>query len=219
MKCQRVKSDYLNLKQLTENASHELMTPLAVVTTKLDTLIQDETLTSEQFVQITDIYTSIKKSTRLNQSLMLLTKLENNLVPEDEEIEVGTIILFKLEQFQELIQAKELTVNYEVGTLPIKASGYLFEILINNLYTNAIRHNLQKGHIEINLSGKQMIFKNMGIQEPLSTKLIFQRFHKSQQSQGMGLGLTLVKYICQHYNYALIYSFENKTHIFTVKFQ
>jgi signal transduction histidine kinase len=71
----RVTHDYLNLKQFTENASHEMMTPLAVVTTKLDTLIQDETLSAGQLEQITDIYGSINKSTLLNQSLLFLAKL------------------------------------------------------------------------------------------------------------------------------------------------
>jgi signal transduction histidine kinase len=79
----RVTHDYLNLKQFTENASHEMMTPLAVVTTKLDTLIQDETLSAEQLAQITDIYSSINKSSRLNQSLLLLAKLENKLITEE----------------------------------------------------------------------------------------------------------------------------------------
>jgi signal transduction histidine kinase len=214
----KVKKDYSNLKQLTENASHELMTPLAVVTTKLDTLIQDEGLSSEQLAQIREIYTSIKKSTRLNQSLILLTKLENKLFQDEDEIEISSIILAKREQFKELTDAKELRVECQVKKMSLKANSYLFEILVNNLFTNAIRHNHQKGKIEIDLSDNQMIFKNTGISQALSPISIFERFQKSKDSQGQGLGLTLVKSICQYYDFKVFYNFQNEIHLFTIIF-
>src|SRR5476651_859745 len=79
----RVKNDYQNLKTFTENASHEMMTPIAVITSKLDTLIQDETLKSEQYAQINDIYAATNKLARLNQSLLLLVKIENDLIQDN----------------------------------------------------------------------------------------------------------------------------------------
>lgn len=213
----RVNNDYLNLKELTENASHELMTPLALVTTKLDNLIQDDNLTSEQLSQITEIYTSIKKSTRLNQSLLLLAKLDNKLFKDKDVIEVSIVVLNKMKQFQELIENKELTITYHGEELFIKADGYLFEILINNLFTNAIRHNFQKGNIQIDLGIKHLIFTNTGTSSALPTS-IFQRFQKSKNSKGMGLGLTLAKHICQYYKFDIEYSFQHNNHSFTVTF-
>lgn len=212
----RVKDDYLNLKQFTENASHEMMTPLAVVTTKLDTLIQDETLGPDQLAQITDIYSSINKSTRLNQSLILLAKLENKLVIDNEQINLEACITEKTQQFQELMQAKEITCYTQLKHKEIKASKYLIDILLNNLFSNAIRHNKQGGTIEIKLSEKHLTFKNTSLNLPLVEQQIFERFQKGKDSQGMGLGLTLAKNICQHYHFSINYRYQNAGHVFTI---
>jgi len=214
----RVTHDYLNLKQFTENASHEMMTPLAVVTTKLDTLIQDETLSADQLGQIADIYSSINKSSRLNQSLLLLAKLENKLVTEEEPIKLEMIIETKILQFQELIEKKELTIRYTLHHKQIVASKYLVDILLNNLLSNAIRHNVPGGSIIIDLNSDQLSIRNTGTANTLSGLQIFERFQKGKDSQGTGLGLTLVKNICQLYGYTIQYEYEPGWHKFAVSF-
>ena len=77
---QRVKKDYTELKSFTDNASHEMMTPLAVINSKLDTLIQTEILSDQQGELIADVYLAVSRLSRLNQSLLLMTKIENNLI-------------------------------------------------------------------------------------------------------------------------------------------
>ncbi|NVM65207.1 signal transduction histidine kinase [Mucilaginibacter sp. SG538B] len=214
----RVTQDYLSLKQFTENASHEMMTPLAVVTTKLDTLIQDETLTAAQLAQIADIYSSVNKSSRLNHSLLLLAKLENKLIVEEEAIELDVILERKVLQFQELMQNKNLTIRYKLHPKQISASKYLIDILLNNLFGNAIRHNVPGGEIFIGLDPYQLSIKNTGIANALNGQQIFERFHKSKDSQGAGLGLTLVKNICQHYGYGIQYHYDEGKHAFVITF-
>lgn len=212
----RVKKDYQNLKQFTENASHELMTPLAVVTTKLDTLIQDETLNAAQLDQLTDIYSSINKSTRLNQSLLLLIKLDNQLIKDDEELNLKILLSAKTLQFQELMLAKNITITYQLVDRKIIASKYLLDILLNNLFSNAIRHNYQDGEIDITLTNDRLIFKNTGKAAVLRDDQIFERFKKSKESQGTGMGLTLVKNICLYYDFDIHYSYAGTYHIFTI---
>jgi signal transduction histidine kinase len=202
------------MKQFTENASHEMMTPLAVVTTKLDTLIQDETLSAEQLAQITDIYSSINKSSRLNQSLLLLAKLENKLITDDEKIDLEVILREKMLQFQELVQAKELSLSCDLKPSQTIASKYLIDILLNNLFSNAIRHNNNGGNIIIELNGDLLLIKNTGADHALNGQLIFDRFRKGKESQGTGLGLTLVKNICQHYGYRIQYQYDSPWHTF-----
>ncbi|MBB6125923.1 sensor histidine kinase [Mucilaginibacter lappiensis] len=214
----RVTHDYLNLKQFTENASHEMMTPLAVVTTKLDTLIQDETLSAEQLAQITDIYSSINKSSRLNQSLLLLAKLENKLITDEIPISLDTVLSEKMLQFQELMQTKDLSFKHNLQAKQVLASKYLIDILLNNLFSNAIRHNSSGGVIIIELNGEQLSIKNTGATHSLDEQMIFERFQKGKDSQGTGLGLTLVKNICQHYGYIIHYYYESGWHTFTLKF-
>ncbi|MGN8072474.1 sensor histidine kinase [Mucilaginibacter sp. 22184] len=214
----RVTYDYLSLKQFTENASHEMMTPLAVVTTKLDTLIQDETLSAGQLEQITDIYGSINKSTRLNQSLLLLAKLENKLITENESINLEAVLSEKMLQFQELMQTKALSFEHSLQPKRVLASRYLIDILLNNLFSNAIRHNNPGGIIIIELNGAQLSIKNTGANHSLNEQLIFERFQKGKESQGTGLGLTLVKNICQHYGYGIHYEYDSGWHTFILKF-
>ncbi|MES2378699.1 MAG: HAMP domain-containing sensor histidine kinase [Bacteroidota bacterium] len=214
----RVKAEYRDLKIFTENASHELMTPLAVATTKLDTLIQDETLRPDQLTQITDIYASINKSARLNQALLLLIKLDNELIRDDEPVNLKAVILEKIVQFQELAQSKNLVVINRLDDKGIVASKYLIDILLNNLFSNAIRHNLQFGKIEIDLSADQLVFKNSGSPLKLTGEQIFERFQKGKESQGTGLGLTLVKNICRQCGFHINYHFADNCHIFNITF-
>lgn len=214
----RVKNDYQNLKTFTENASHEMMTPIAVITSKLDTLIQDETLKSDQYAQITDIYAATNKLARLNQSLLLLVKIENDLIQDNTVLNLKDIIHEKLHQFNELIQNKHIGVIHTLVDKEIIASKYLVDILINNLFNNAIRHNTTYGTIRIYLTERQLVFQNTGDKDPLNPDEIFERFQKSKTSEGTGLGLTIVRNICTQYAFELSYYFEEPLHTFQIEF-
>jgi signal transduction histidine kinase len=213
----RVKNDYQHLKQFTENASHEMMTPLAVITTKLDTLIQDETLKPEQFDQINDIYSAASKLSRLNQSLLLLVKIENNLVDDAELLSLDGLLSQKIRQFSELAQSKDILVSEYIGEKNIVASKYLIDILLNNLFSNAIRHNNKHGQIIITLTGSKLVFQNTGSEKLLNDEILFERFQKGKKSDGTGLGLTIVKNICNLYHWEIVYSFENSFHTFEIR--
>jgi signal transduction histidine kinase len=195
-----------------------MMTPLAVVTTKLDTLIQDETLSAVQLAQIADIYSSVNKSSRLNQSLLLLAKLENKLITEEESVNIESTLVEKMLQFQELMQNRELSFQHHLQPKQILASKYLIDILLNNLFSNAIRHNIPGGIINIELNSEQLSIKNTGAANALNGQQIFERFQKGKDSQGTGLGLTLVKNICQLYGYVIQYEYETGWHKFVITF-
>ena len=214
----RVTADYQGLKAFTENASHEMMTPLAVITSKLDMLIQDETLGAEQFSQITDIYAAASKLSRLNQSLLLLVKIENNLLQDREILNVRTVILEKASQFQEMLINKKIELTITADNLEVNTSRYLMDVLINNLFSNAIRHNKVNGDINISLFGKSLIFQNSGELKELDAAVIFDRFFKGKTSDGTGLGLAIMKNICNKYDFECSYSFINAMHTFRIEF-
>lgn len=214
----RVTSDYQGLKAFTENASHEMMTPLAVITSKLDMLIQDETLEPDQFAQITDIYSAAGRLSRLNQSLLLLVKIDNNLLQDTEKLNVKNIIQEKEQQFQEMIANKDIQLDTELADLEINASRYLIDVLINNLFSNAIRHNKNSGKIKIELSGSRLQFKNTGDPTPLQEEAVFERFYKGRTSDGTGLGLAIIKNICSLYHCEIKYVFEQEMHCFCIDF-
>jgi len=190
---------------------------LAVITAKLDTLIQDETLKPEQF-EINDIYASASKLSRLNQTLLLLIKIENNMVDDAELLSLDGLLSQKMRQFNELILAKDIHVSEHLGEKNIEASKYLIDILLNNLFSNAIRHNINQGQLIITLTENKLIFQNTGAEKPLNEERLFERFQKGQNSEGTGLGLTIIKNICNLYKWDITYSFENSFHTFQIKF-
>ncbi|HTH83408.1 MAG TPA: HAMP domain-containing sensor histidine kinase [Mucilaginibacter sp.] len=214
----RVKNDYQSLKTFTENASHEMLTPIAVITSKLDTMIQDEKLKAEQFAQINDIYAATNKLSRLNQSLLLLVKIDNDLIQDSTTFNLKDIITEKTHQLQELTQNWHIEVVHLLADKKITASKYLMEILINNLFNNAIKHNIAYGEIYIKLTRDTLIFQNTGEKEALNNDEIFERFKKGANSEGTGLGLTIARNICSQYGYSLTYAYEAPFHTFTVTF-
>ena len=100
----------------------------------------------------------------------------------------------------------------------IFASRYLIDILLNNLFSNAIRHNTPNGHQYITLTPGQLIIQNTGIPNALHAETIFDRFQKGSQSEGTGLGLTIVKNICNLYNWKVRYYFDQSLHTFEIVF-
>ncbi|WP_214225500.1 HAMP domain-containing sensor histidine kinase [Pedobacter sp. B4-66] len=214
----RVKQDYRELKSFTDNASHEMMTPLAVINSKLDTLIQTETFSDSQGELIGDIYVAVGKLSRLNQSLLMLAKIENNLIGDQETIDLDELIRQKTRQFQELLQSQDINLKTELAGKQINMNKHLADMLINNLLSNAIRHNYKGGEIYIHLNEKELSISNSGSDDELIASKVFERFYKNAASEGMGLGLAISNQICNLYHFKLNYAYQDTRHVFKVSF-
>lgn len=214
----RARHDYRDLKTFTENASHELLTPIAVINSKLDTLIQTENFSDRQSKILTDLYSAVARLSRLNQSLLLLVKIENRLLVDQEDINLKTLIEEMLIQLEDIFNDKKINVTTELADKQIAASPYLIEILLNNLIINAVRHNYNGGTISIVLNDTNLVIANTGANAALPNDKIYTRFHKSSTSDGSGLGLTISKQICENFGFALNYQYQSPHHYFTVKF-
>lgn len=214
----KAKNDYQDLKAFTENASHELLTPIAVMNSKLDTLLQTDQFSEQQSKILGDMYEAVARLTRLNRSMLLLVKIENNLLQDDADINLKTVIENLLAQLQELYTDKRITVEHKLSVKHLRMSKSLAEVLLNNLLINAIRHNHEDGSMEIILNDSQLIIKNTGKHKALAGNDIFKRFNKSSHSEGTGLGLTISKQICDNYGLELIYEYRQPYHIMTVNF-
>lgn len=214
---EKVRQDYKELKSFTDNASHEMMTPLAVINSKLDSLLQTESFTAQQGALLEDIYHATGRLSRLHQSLLLLAKIENNLIPDFQNIELKEMIAGKSRQFQELLEKDDLVLTEELAPVEVKMSRYLADILLNNLFSNAVRHNVTGGHIFIKLDQRTLTISNSGKHRQVQTK-IFDRFSKAVDSEGMGLGLAITKQICNLYGFRIDYQEENGEHVFSIYF-
>jgi len=214
----KVKSDYNEIKLFTENASHEMMTPLAVINSKLDNMLQSNVLGKEDGETLVELYKATSRLTKLNQSLLLLVKIDNNLLQNEEKVNLRLLIEDKAVYFQELISERNLTVETILSDVNLSASRSLLEILINNLFSNVIRHNYYGGKIEISLDAEKIVFANTGHNPALDPEKIFDRFYKDNASEGTGLGLAILKQICNRQHYLLNYTYHHDLHSFTIIF-
>lgn len=211
---------YRSQKEFTENASHEMQTPLAVFKSKLELLMQTQPLTNEQAELISDLEDTSERLARLNNSLLLLTRIENNQYHAKQKLDFVKVSKAMVEQLKYLAEGKEITIkeNYN-HALFIETDNSLLEILLSNLITNAIRYSKQGGTISITNTANQYGISNTAINGPLESSLIFNRFHKAgNDSQSIGLGLAIVKKICQLQHYTIEYSFADGMHTFSITF-
>lgn len=214
----RVRKEYQELKKFTENAAHELLTPIAVINSKLDILIQTDNFSNRQSELLNDLYGTVSRLKRLNKAMLLLVKIENGLVEEEHVISLKEMVTELIASFQELFLDKELEVSCELENKEIRANNYLIEVLLNNLLSNAIRHNCANGKIKLALTEKSLTIQNTGKNLALNDKEIFRRFNKSPTSEGSGLGLTIAKQICENYRYPFSYAFYPPFHTFKIDF-
>jgi len=100
----KVRSDYRNLKQYTEDVSHEMQTPLAIIQAKIENVINmEEPLDDQQFEQLTSIQRDIQRLSQMTKRLTLLTKIENNQFANIEQLETqiqGVVISSIIEREQ-----------------------------------------------------------------------------------------------------------------------
>ena len=217
---ERNTSIYHSQKEFIENAAHELQTPLAVFQAKVDTLIQSAEFTEQQNQILSSLNDSVSRLNRLNKNLLLLSKIENDNYTEKQTISLDEAIEKHLDFFTEQAKAKNLTIKTELNeTISINSNSVLAEILISNLFLNAIRHNVIDGQIVVVLSSRSLTFSNTGQPQPLVADKLFNRFSKSNLSeQGNGLGLAIIKKISDLNNWKITYSFADNFHSFSVAF-
>lgn len=210
--------DYDTLKNFSENASHEMQTPLAIINSKLDLIIQDHGLDEKLMKQVQGMYDAVGRLTKLNQSLLLLAKIGNNQFVAAEQIRLEDLISEKLFQLEELVAAKHIRIETHLQHTPVRMNRYLADMLLSNLLSNAIRHNVDGGKITIQLDTATMTICNSGPTLPFDAALIFDRFQKSDFSEGTGLGLAIAKQICDNYHFRISYSHRDDLHFFTIWF-
>lgn len=210
-------SVYKTQKEFTENASHELQTPLAILKNKLDILLQNQDLTEKQYQIAEEMNRALSRSSRINKNLLLLAKIDNKQF-DSKTFHLNEVLNQSLEILQEHFEQKNISVNTEISD-NVKVNGNigLTEVLINNLIINAIRHTSINGSISIKLNNSVFEVSNSGT-EKLNSDLLFKRFSRfSKDNNGSGLGLAIVQEICKSQNWTIDYRFENNNHIFSVK--
>jgi signal transduction histidine kinase len=211
---------YFNQKQFVENASHEMQTPLAIIRSKLELLINQPGLTEKSASMLQDITEANDHLSQMNRNLLLLSKIENNQFPDAGPVDVSQMLRHLLNSFQEHYEYfPALTCNIEDHVV-LQANRSLIEILLSNLVNNAIIHNKENGEMNVTLSSSYLLIQNTGPKPDIDPMKLFERFKKgSYQTKTTGLGLSLVKQIVLLYQYQISYQYLDGWHMIKVTFR
>ncbi|MFM9836873.1 MAG: sensor histidine kinase [Cyclobacteriaceae bacterium] len=215
----RSRNLFLQQKQFTENASHEIQTPLAIVQSKLELIFQ-QPLSRKQAEILNEVFLATKRLSKINETLLLLTRIENNQFPEKSDVSVRPLVEELIPFFEEQADKYciEATVDIAANT-QIHANPTLLTILFTNLLKNAFTHNKPLGYVRILVNETGIVVTNTGESVRLQTGKVFDRFFtQSTHRSGLGLGLAIVKGICDANNWKVGYDQENDVHKISVSY-
>lgn len=206
-------------KEFISNASHELQTPIAICQNRLELLLDSE-LSEQQMEDIAACLTTLSRLTRLNKSLLMLSRIENGGF-DSGKVDVNQVVYYNLKSLEELYAHRKISISIkEMGNCTVKANSDLISTLIVNLLKNSYSHNIDKGEVIIEIGVDSLRVSNSGVDRDLDSSKIFNRFYQgSSKSGSYGLGLPIVYAICRLYNYKTAYLFKNKLHQFEIKFK
>ena len=208
-------------KQFIGDASHEVQTPVAICINRIEMLMEDESVTQKQMEELQKVHKTLGYVSRLNKSLLLLTKIDNNQFCDVEDVDINAILRNVAEDYTEVYAYKEVSlVLEENGVFDVRINRTLAGILAANLVKNAFVHNVQGGRVQISCSSDKIEFCNTASGEALDPACVFERFWQGSRKEGSaGLGLAIAQAICRHFNLSLEYKYNKGMHCFTISRQ
>ena len=206
-------------KQFIGNASHEMQTPLAICRNRLEMLMEDDSLSEAQLEELIKTHQTLEHITKLNKSLLLLSKIDNGQFSDTRTVEFNSMLKRYIEDYKEVYGYREIELTLdEQGIFRAEMNESLAVALITNLLKNAFVHNVDGGHIRIEITGHSMTFRNSGAGRPLDATHIFERFYQGSKKEGStGLGLAIADSICKLQHLTLRYYFEKDEHCFELR--
>lgn len=210
----KMRADYLSLKEFNENAAHEIQTPLAIIRSKLELLMQKEVHKKESLAIIKSIDEATTKLYKLNQGLLLISKIDNLYFKDEKEVSLKNIIENNISNYKEIMQLKRINVEI-IADDPalVRISELLAEVMISNLISNAVRYNVDGGYIKCKIEKGTISISNSGMTLKTDPQNLFRRFHKEGDNpQSVGLGLSIVHKIAEEYKMDISYIYHDHIH-------
>lgn len=197
---------------------HEMNTPLSIISLNIDNL-ESNLGYKEEFETIK---ASSKSLSSIYNDLYYLSKKEKR-VSQMSDINLMRFLSSRLAFFDEMANVKNIDMSLDIHEeFDIFMDSYELERVIDNTISNAIKYSFEDSNIDIILEKKDDIYKleikNEGIQI-VDTKAIFNAYYQQKDKNvGFGLGLNIVKEICDKYEIEIIVSSINNQTSFTYIF-
>ena len=214
----RFENQYEERKLFIGNVSHELQTPLAVCSNRIEVLLDRQDLNEEIAGELFRLHRSLQHLIRLNRTLLLLTRIENGQFPDVVEVDMGSLLETVLNENDELWAHKEISSSFSAeGTFKVSINEQMASVLVGNLVKNAYVHSPGGSKVEVHVSENGFTISNQG-ESALDETKIFRRFYQpSGRKEGStGLGLALAYSVCARSGMNIGYSFAEGRHTFSV---
>jgi len=215
----RIEDDYRNLKEYTEHMAHEIQTPLSVIRNKTELLISDEKVMDAHKDSIKTIYDEVSHVSKLGSGLNLLTKINNREFTNAKNIKTKPVIEKHISSVKEMAELKSMSFRRSISAEhSLYIDPFLLDILLKNLLRNAISYGTPKGPVYIKTTSTILLISNYGPPPSVPVEKMFERFYSGREKKSsLGLGLFLVKKICELNQLDINYRYKNGQHVFTIE--
>ena len=215
-------------REFIMNVSHELLTPVSILRNRIENLISDPLLPHDVAVKMVESQKTLSRLTKVVKALLYISKIENEQFLKNESVLIETVMQEVLEELDEWIHSKGITVIGEWKDIFIfsPCNKSLLHTLLYNIITNAIKYNVTNGKIYINgeKADKSFILKIRDTGQGISDDqipFIFDRYKRFRPAddKSYGLGLPIVKTISAFHRINIKAESENsKGMTFTLQF-
>ncbi|MGN6177590.1 MAG: sensor histidine kinase [Mucilaginibacter sp.] len=195
-------------KQFIANVSHELLTPISIISSRLENILQQEGLTVESENKIFASLKTLNRMKSIINSLLLISKIENNQFNKTDQVVISDIIKEVSEELEDRLEDKKIQFNnHTYFAWTMQANRTLMYTLLFNIINNAIKYNKTNGGIFITDKLQDDVYTleitdtGIGMNDK-EIEMAFNRFEKldTNQQEGYGLGLAIAKSISAFHN-------------------
>lgn len=214
----RFEHEYEDRKIFIGNASHELQTPLAVCGNRLDMLLERSDLDEDMAAELVKLKRSLQHLIRLNKTMLLLAKIENDRFPDKTRVNIGEMLADSLAMHDEVYSYKGIaSVMESKGDFICMINEQMASVLVGNLVKNAYVHSDKDASVHVEVSENGFRISNPG-DTSLDKESLFMRFYQpgGRKEGSTGLGLALAYTVCERNGLSLSYDFSDNRHIFHV---
>ena len=200
-----IESTFQKEREFISNASHELMTPISIMQSKIENMFEEEDIADEFKTRLLEMQKILNRLKSITKTLLLISQIENEQFLKEDTVSLSVLLQDVYEEISIRLQDKNISYEASIpdGWVLVNVNKFLLFNLFFNLINNAIKYNNENGGITITArqdAGNFVIDitdTGIGISEA-DIPFIFNRFKKFRQSlqqDSFGLGLPIVKSI------------------------
>ena len=205
----KIRNTFYIEKEFIANVSHELLTPVSILQTRLENMLEAGNLGEETETKIIESQKTLGRLKQIIRSLLLISQIENNQAPKEDKVDIQELLQEVKSEIEVRLIEKNITFTeqlHEEFTFTSCNRSLLFTLFFN-LVNNAVKYNKKDGSITVTtekIKNEYLVHirdTGKGI-APQNLNSIFHRFKKfnTSETESYGLGLALVKTIADFHD-------------------